>query len=194
MPAPRSDHGHRVQLDRLLSELHPLDAQERANADEARAWLRRGAPLWRGRPGGPSPHLVAYAVVVDPDLGAVHLGQNRRARRWMPAGGHVKPRERPEAAAERKLDEELGLRLPLLEGLSSNPLFLTITDTVADHTHQDICLWFVFATSFTTGIGPNDEHVERTRWWTFDEIRTVHPAQLHPAVVRFIAKLEPELG
>lgn len=194
MPAPRSDHRYRVELDELLAGMSRLDREEHASGDEVRAWLRSGSPLWREGREGPSPHLVAYTVVVDPDLRAIHLGSNRRARRWMPAGGHVRPGEGLEAAACRKLGEELGLDVPLLGGLSSNPLFLTVTDTLGPVPHRDICLWFVFGASVTTGVSRDDGQVERTRWWTFDEIRTVHPSQLHPAVVRFVAKLEAELS
>lgn len=198
-PVPsQPDQAHRRALDYLVSSLVPLDAQEQAAKAEALAWIRRGSPLWRvghpGDPGGPSPHLVAYTVVVDPDLEALYLVENRRARRWLPPGGHVRPGEQPAEAATRKLSEELGLRVPLLAGLSTNPLFLTITDTPGPDHHRDVCLWYVFGASVTTGMQWDAAQVLRTRWWTFHEVRLAHPAVLDPAVIRFIDKLAGELG
>lgn len=193
-----ADSDHRQELDQLLSRLVPVDAEERSDAEQARSWLRRGSPLWRvghpGDAGAPSPHLVTYTAVIDPDLGALCLVENRRARRWLPPGGHVRPGERPLDAARRKLGEELGLDRPLLDDLSSNPLFLTLSETVGPSRHRDVGLWYVFAASVTTGMTWNQDQVVRTRWWTFSEIRTAHPSRLHPAVVRFLAKLDLELG
>ena len=193
-----ADADHRQELDGILSRLVPVDAEERADADKARSWLRRGWPLWRvghpGDPAAPSPHLVTYTVVVDADLGALCLVDNRRARRWLPAGGHVRPGERPLDAARRKLGEELGLDLPLLDEVSTDPLFLTVSETVGPRPHHDVGLWYVFAASVTTGMTWNQNQVVRTRWWTFSEIRTAHPSRLHPAVVRFLGKLESDLG
>jgi 8-oxo-dGTP diphosphatase len=194
---PRPDEVHRRALDQLVASLDPLDAQERDDQAEALAWIRRGAPLWRvghpGDPAAPSPHLVAYTVVVDPDLGAMYLVENRRARRWLPPGGHVRPGERPGDAATRKLAEELGLRVPLLGRLRANPLFLTVSDTVGPGQHRDVCLWYVFGASVTSGIQWDPAQVVRTRWWTFTEIHLAHPALLAPAVIRFAAKLEAAL-
>jgi 8-oxo-dGTP diphosphatase len=195
---PRPDHALRRALDALVTSIDPVDGQEAADRDEALAWIRRGAPLWRaghpGDPAGPSPHLVAYTVVVDPDLGALYLAENRRTRRWLAPGGHVRPGERPEHAAHRKLAEELGLRAPLLGGLATNPLFCSIHDTAGDVPHRDVCLWYVFAASVTSGMQWDAEQVVRTRWWTFDEARLAHPALLAPALIRFIDKLETELS
>lgn len=194
---PSPDLAHRRDLERLLASLRPVDEEERADGVETLGWIRRGAPLWRvghpGDPGAPSPHLVAYTVAVDPDLGAVYLVQHRRARRWVPPGGHVRPGEWPHDTAVRKLGEELGVRLPLAEGLSSNPLFLAISDTTGPARHRDVSLWYVFAASVTATMRWDASRVVRGHWWTYDEIRTAHPAQLHPAVIRFIAKLEAEL-
>jgi 8-oxo-dGTP diphosphatase len=196
-PVPIPDRAYRRQLDQLLGSLRPFDRQEAADLGEACAWVGRGEPLWRvghpGDPGGPSPHLVVYTVVIDADLGALYLVENRRAQRWMPSGGHVRPEEHPADAAVRKLAEELGVQLPFLDGLSSSPLFLTITDTVGPTPHRDVSLWFVFGASVTTGLAWDDSQVVQARWWTFDEIRSAHPSSLHPSVVRFIGKLEAVL-
>jgi 8-oxo-dGTP diphosphatase len=199
--APRTEAAdalHRAELAGLLQRVRPVDVVEAAHLAEAARWARSGAPLWRvghpGDPSGPWPHLVAYTVTVDADLGAVYLIEHRRARRWLAPGGHVRAGESPEHAARRKLAEELGVELALLDGLSSNPLFVTLTDTVGLNSHLDVCLWYVFAASVTTGLEWDRRQASASRWWTFGEIRSAHPALLDPSVVRFIAKLEAELA
>jgi ADP-ribose pyrophosphatase YjhB (NUDIX family) len=185
-------------LDALVRSVAPADEAERADVVEALDWIGRGAPLWRvghpGDPAGPSPHLVTYTAVVDPDLQAVHLVENRRASKWLVPGGHVRPGEHPEDAAGRKLGQELGLRAPLLAGLSSNPLFVTLADIAARGRHRDVGLWYVFVASITSGIQWDAHHVLRTRWWTLAEARNAHPALIQPALVRFATKLEAELA
>lgn len=58
----------------LLGQLEPLDDRERADQQRALAWVAGTGDIWRrAKPATPTPHLVSYVLLVDPDQGSVGL-------------------------------------------------------------------------------------------------------------------------
>jgi 8-oxo-dGTP diphosphatase len=95
----------------MVEAIDPFDEIEAAHRLEVLAWVDRGDPLWRTtKPATPPEHLVAYAVLIDPDARSILLVDHRLAGKWLPTGGHIEPLEHPTEAAARELTEELGHR------------------------------------------------------------------------------------
>jgi 8-oxo-dGTP diphosphatase len=61
----------RALVDAAVAAIVPGDDIEAGHRDDALAWIRGGAPLWRiAKPATPPKHLVAYSALVDPAAGA----------------------------------------------------------------------------------------------------------------------------
>ena len=170
----------------IVAAIAPLDARERADQRTTLAWIDSGAPLWRTEPPATPPeHLVVYCALVDPDARAILLIDHRKARLWLPNGGHVDPHEPPADAAARELGEELGV---VADPLVDEPLFLTRTTTVGlDGGHVDVSLWYAFrgtlGMTLTTDPGEFVDH----HWWPFTDITPA--GRCDPELPRFIIKL-----
>jgi 8-oxo-dGTP pyrophosphatase MutT (NUDIX family) len=57
----------------------------------------------------PPKHLVSFSVVIDPDNEKILLFDHKKALLLLPSGGHINVDELPLAAAQRELQEELGM-------------------------------------------------------------------------------------
>jgi 8-oxo-dGTP diphosphatase len=186
----------RSGLERTIRAIDPLDELEAEHRANALAWVRATDEIYRTRkPDVPPKHLVAYFAVVDVDDGRVLLVDHINAGLWLPTGGHVEPGEDSRATVERELEEELGVTGPLVEGLSSNPLFVTQTTTVgSDAGHVDVSLWYVVAASVDDRLEPDPGEFHRVRWWSWAEVRAVPPETLDPHLPRFVSKLQRDLA
>lgn len=180
----------RAAAEAALHAIEPWDATERAHRDDALAWVRSGAQIWRlEKPATPPKHLVSYFLLVDPVLGRCLLVDHLKAQLWLPTGGHVEPGEDPAATVRREAREELGIEPPLLDGLTSNPLFVTQTTTRGiDAGHVDVSLWYLCRADSTQPLHPDPTEFRDTRWWHLDEISTADPSGFDPHFHRFIAK------
>lgn len=128
----------------IVEGIVPFDDLERHHVATALGWLRSTDDIFRRvKPATPSPHLVAYVVLVDPEGRGVYLGRHRMAGLHLPMGGHVEPGEHPLAAARREAGEELGID-PVFDVVGERPFFLTVTTTVGRTAgHVDVSLWHV---------------------------------------------------
>jgi 8-oxo-dGTP pyrophosphatase MutT (NUDIX family) len=186
----------RSRLAAIVSNITPVDVIEADHQSDTLGWIASDAVLYRyRRPAEPPKHLVAYFVLVDLDGGAVLLVDHRKARRWLPTGGHVEPGEDPLATVYRELLEELGIATGLIEGVSSNPLLVTQTKTVGqDAGHVDVSLWYVLRGSTTMEFSPDLAEFVAVRWWTFDEIAAASAEMFDPHLPRFVDKLRRDLA
>ena len=190
------DEARRAVEEALLA-IEPWDATETEHRADALAWVRSDADIWRrAKPATPPQHLVSYFLLVDPTTGPTGsclLVDHRNAGRWLPTGGHVEPGEHPAETVRREVREELGIAPPLLEGLSSNPLFVTRTTTRGiDAGHVDVSLWYVCRADAAQPIDPDPAEFHEARWWGLDEVRHADPARFDPHLHRFVAKLAAE--
>jgi 8-oxo-dGTP pyrophosphatase MutT (NUDIX family) len=136
-------------------------------------------------------HLVAYAVLVDPDTRHVLLVDHRSAERWLPTGGHIDPGEVPFAAAGRELREELGIAAVPYPGTTGRPVLVTVTRTVGNtQPHDDVSLWFAFAASTETLLVTDTSEFADWRWWPIDEVRADAVPRVDPHLPRFLRKLD----
>ena len=172
-----------VVLSELMS-IAPADAGEQAHWDDAVAWVKSGAPLFRvAKPATPPKHLISYFAVVDEDN--ILLVDHKNAQLWLPAGGHVETDEHPRATVVRELHEELGIQIALED--VEPPLMLTCTETVGlTAGHTDVSLWYVVNADKATPITFDASEFNAVRWFKFQDV----PLQRSdPHIARFLAKL-----
>ncbi|WP_433590787.1 NUDIX domain-containing protein [Nocardia sp. CA-145437] len=171
----------------IVGNLSPFDDLERRHIATTLNWLGSTDDIFRrAKPATPSPHLVAYVVLVDPGKRGVYLGLHRMAGLHLPMGGHVEPQEHPLDAARREAGEELGIE-PVFDVVGEHPLFLTRTTTVGlTAGHVDVSLWFVIRGDRARTYALDPGEFEGARWWDLDPDRL--PAT-DPHLPRFIRKL-----
>ncbi|WP_228539368.1 NUDIX hydrolase [Nocardia sp. XZ_19_385] len=155
------------------------------------AWLDATDDIFRrAKPATPSPHLVAYVVLVDPVGRAVFLGRHLNAGLWLPTGGHVEPGEHPAEAARREAVEELGID-PDFSVTGADPLMLTVTTTVGRNAgHVDVSLWYTIRGDRTRDYPLDAAEFGAGRWWDIDKYAV---PQSDPHFSRFLTKLDAAL-
>ncbi len=174
----------------IIENLEPFDDLERAHQVDALAWTDSGVPLCRtAKPATPPKHLVAYCLLIDPDLGRALLIDHRLSGLWLPAGGHVEVDEHPADTAERELAEELDAVPVFSVSWGANPFFVTVTPTVGPIPHTDVSLWYAFAGSALEVVTADEREAIATRWWAFDQIRAGEGSRFDPHLPRAVAKL-----
>jgi 8-oxo-dGTP pyrophosphatase MutT (NUDIX family) len=183
---PSAPDPARSAVEAALVTIDPWDPVERAHRDDALAWVRSDAGIWRtAKPATPPKHLVSYFLLVDPDAAACLLVDHRKAQRWLPTGGHVEPGEHPTTTVERECVEELGITAHLLDGLP-NPFFVTVTVTGGlDPGHTDVSLWYILRASADTPLAPDPAEFHAARWFPLPAL----PTPADPHLPRLVAKL-----
>jgi 8-oxo-dGTP diphosphatase len=179
----------------IVEAIVPLDKLEAEQKQDAVAWIRSGAPLFRvKKPDVPPKHLVSYFLVVDPENRSALLVDHLSAEKWLPSGGHVEQGEDSRATVEREALEELEMKAEFLEAIGDKPLFVTSTLTVGKAAgHTDVSLWYVIRGS--AGMLPKYDTREFAgiKWFTFNEILQIDPGRLDPHLPRFMRKLHMRL-
>ena len=174
---------HRQHIRSEIASIAPLDVLETRHQSDALTWVDSGVELIRtAKPATPPKHLVSYFAVVDGPH--ILLVDHRNAQLWLPAGGHVEPREHPRATVARELLEELGFAAAHTIGA---PLMITCTETVGlTAGHTDVSLWYVVRAPRTQAIRFDAGEFNGVRWFAFADIPL---ARSDPHMGRFIEKL-----
>jgi 8-oxo-dGTP diphosphatase len=186
MTQVNGDDAQRDELIRIIAAIAPCDAIEAGHQADALGWLRSGAGIYRlAKPDVPPKHLVVYAAIVDPAAGQLFLIRHRKARLWLPTGGHVDPGEHPFDAAKRELLEETGRRFP---ALSTHPLMISVDETVGDavQPHTDAALWYTFRAHCAECLNIDPAEADGGAWFGIADL--AH-AQCGPQVARFMGKI-----
>jgi 8-oxo-dGTP pyrophosphatase MutT (NUDIX family) len=169
----------------VVANISPVDNLEEEHIQDTLCWIQSGAPLFRIRkPDVPPRHFVSYFVLFDEDAKKVFLVDHKKAKLWLPSGGHVEINEHPRDAAIRECFEELGIEA---EFLNKDPVFLTVTKTVGlTAGHTDVSLWYVLKGDHRALYKFDAEEFMAIRWFGFDEIPY---DRSDPHMERFINKL-----
>ena len=173
----------RRSIRKELEVIVPIDALEQEHLAKALAWVDSGTELCRkDKPATPPMHLVSYIIVVDHKH--VLLVDHRKARLWLPAGGHVEPGEHPRETVLREFEEELGLTaVHAIE----DPIMVTCTETVGLAAgHTDVSLWYVIHANRRKAIKFDDREFRDVHWFPFAEMPL---RRSDPHLGRFIEKL-----
>ena len=189
MTAPLTD---RDDVRRLVAGIRPGDQLEREHQRAALAWIDGGHPLWRTEsPDVPDPHLVTYFVPYCAATDAMLLVDHRKARLWLPPGGHVEPGEDPRRTVAREAHEELGIEAAFHPAIGDQPLMITATRTRGPGTHTDITLWFLLVLDRTAAIVADPAEFAAVRWADIGRHGLLPGVDCEPHLHRFETKLGP---
>lgn len=178
----------RTVIDQIVSSIEPLDPLESEQKQFVRNWIQSGKEIFRvAKPATPDTHLVSYFAVISPTEKKILLVDHKKAKRWLPPGGHVEPNEHPHDTVKREVKEELGIEADFL---LDSPLFLTISKTSGAATgigHSDVSLWYVLSGSSQTLLDYDKKEFKRIRWFGIEDIPF---DKSDPHMQRFITKLQ----
>lgn len=175
----------------IVAGITPYDALEQRHIAQTLEWLASTDDVFRrAKPATPSPHLVSYVVLIDPDERGIFLGRHLLSGLHLPMGGHVEPGEHPLTTARRESVEELAIN-PDFDVVGEHPLFLTRTTTVG-HTagHIDVSLWHVIRGARTHQYPLDPTEFNGGHWW---DLNPHHLPETDPHLPRFIRKLNSVL-
>lgn len=174
-------------ISEIVSSIPPLDPLEEQQIDFVVKWIASGQEIFRlVKPATPDTHLVSYFAVISPEEHKILLVDHKKAKLWLPPGGHVEPGEHPKDTVKREVKEELGIEADFL---LDSPLFLTISKTTitpTKTTHTDVSIWYVLRADPNVPLDYDRREFKQIRWFGIEDI----PFQKSdPHIGRFIAKL-----
>jgi 8-oxo-dGTP pyrophosphatase MutT (NUDIX family) len=181
----------------LIEGIEPVDELAAEHRSAALQWLAGTNDIYRRvKPRTPSPHLVAYFLLVDRDANRVLLCDHRLSSLWLPTGGHVEPGEHPADTVRREVVEELGVEAEFDTATGARPFFLTVTETVGgpDVRHTDVSLWFALAGRTDHRLTPDDREFFGVRWWSPSELRAADLTRFEPHLLRALHALPLTAG
>jgi 8-oxo-dGTP diphosphatase len=113
---------------------------------------------------------------------------HKKARAWLPSGGHVDIDEDPKTTVERECLEELGV---CADFWASNPLFVTLTliEGITSR-HTDVSLWYVLKGDSNKAYEFDKREFNDIRWFHLND---VFHEKSDPHMGRFIQKLKGKL-
>lgn len=177
----------------LIAGIEPIDDLGAEHTITALRWLAGTPDIYRRvKPSTPSPHLVAYFLLVDRDAGRVLLCDHRLSGLWLPTGGHVAPGEHPVDTVRREVVEELGIQARFDAVTGRQPFFLTVTETVGSPSscHTDVSVWFALEGRQDQVLHPDPREFTAVRWWSTDELRKAAAARVEPHLLRALDALK----
>lgn len=176
----------RTEISNIIAAIKPYDTCEQEHIDFTKTWIASGAEIFRIEPPDrPDIHLVSYFILIDKEADGFLLVDHKRARLWLPPGGHVEIDEHPKDTVIREAKEELGIDADFL---FQDPLFLTKTKTHGNKSvHTDISLWYVLNGRCEDTFAFDDKEFHSVRWFKENEI-PFERADLH--MRRFLSKFE----
>ena len=170
----------------LVRSIEPFDDLERQQIDSTVGWIDSAAPIFRiKKPDVPKKHLVSYFLIFDEEKRKVLLVDHKKAKLWLPSGGHVDPDERPKDTVIRECMEELNIEADFWR---EDPLFITVTETVGlTAGHTDVSLWYVLRGDSEQSYVYDPGEFNTIEWFSFEDIPY---DRADPNMKRFIQKLE----
>lgn len=175
----------RQAIYKIIDEIKPFDALEEEHKRETLHWLKSDAPIFRENGVDyPNPHLVSYFLLYDEDTSHVLLVDHKKAKLWLPSGGHVEIDENPKVTVCRECVEELGVQADFWR---DQPIFITRTPTTDVATrHLDVSLWYVLRGHQDDVYDFDRDEFKTIAWFSFENI-PYERTDRHMA--RFIEKL-----
>lgn len=183
-----------VRLAEILTRHVPADAEEAADVERIRDFVRRHADPFdrRIREG----HLTGSALVVAAGGDRVLLLHHRKLGRWLQPGGHADPGETDgEEVALREAREETGIEGLVFHPEAPRPLDVDVHDIPARggepaHEHLDL-RYLVLAPDGASELTAAPAESRVLRWARWDELEALG---LDHGLRRALAKARRILG
>ncbi len=174
----------RSEIYQMIDKIMPFDEIEAEQIAFVQTWLNSGVEIFRiEKPATPDTHLVSYFVLVDELNQKILLVDHRKAKLWLPSGGHVELGEHPKETVKREILEELGIHA---EFLYEDPFFLTVTKAVGlTAGHTDVSLWYVLKGDCQIALEYDQEEFNGITWF---DISKIPYEKSDPHMGRFIQK------
>lgn len=182
MTSNRSDLRNSIQ--ELVNSLQALDPTEKKHKEFTLDWIRSGAKLFReNKPATPSPHLVSYFLPFDEKENKILLVDHKKAKLWLPPGGHVEINEHPKDTVIREVQEELFTEANFF---SEEPLFLSVNQTSSEfNRHIDISLWYVLKGDSRVNYTFDESEFYKIEWF---DLKNISYEESEPHLKRFLTK------
>ncbi|HEV7173396.1 NUDIX hydrolase [Pedococcus sp.] len=166
---------------RTLEQWQAPDAQqEQLRAELLEHCRRHPAALWKQ---GPSAHLTASTLVLNPSLDKVLLTLHAKAQMWLQFGGHFEPVDSSVVdAATREAREESGLAdlalHPELVHLDRHRLLATGFGRCAEH----LDLRYAAVADDAQAYAVSEESLD-VAWWPVDALPSASGDEIRPLAV-----------
>jgi len=178
----------RENIEHIIEAIQPFDEIEAAHRDDALRWIQSGEEIFRlEKPAVPPKHLVSYGVLTDHAQHAIMLVDHKKAKLWLPPGGHVEKDEDPAMTVVREIREELDI---VVDFVHDQPLFITQAVTVGlTKGHTDVSLWYVLNADSQRELVYDTEEFDGYQWLGYEEILNRDSSLFDPHMQRFVRKL-----
>lgn len=162
----------RSEIHQVVTAINPLDQMEQEHIRFVLAWIESGTEIFRiEKPATLETHLVSYFVITSPNMDQIFLVDHKKAKLWLPPGGHVDPGEDPKETVRRE----------------AKPLFLTVTKTVGNIAkHTDVSLWYLLKCDPSQSFDYDINEFNKIRWFSIDEVPF---EKSDPHMKRFLQKM-----
>lgn len=151
---------------KALEKIVPYDDEESMDIKRTIEWLQKTEHVHK--PHNMEQHLGVLTFVISPDHKSTFLLDHKKAKAWLPPGGHVDSSLNLQEAVDLEIKEELKTEAKFFD---TNPYFHTRTLTQGlNANHTDVTFWFILE-------GNPDEHYEvqekeasGSKWSDIEEI------------------------
>lgn len=144
-----------------VRSIDPYDDQEAEEIRQAIDWLKSSPTL--NKPHNLEQHLGVLSILLSPEKDRTFLLDHKKAKLWLPPGGHVDFGSKLDETAKGELQEELGIQFPNM--VYPTPVFLSRTLTQGSNAgHIDLTTWFVFEESPEADFLLQEKEATRGAW------------------------------
>ncbi len=153
----------------IISKMDPCDEMEQQHQSFVLNWIKSGSEIFRlQEPAVPPVHLVAYFIPYDERADKVLLVDHKKAKLWLPPGGHVELNEHPKDTVIREMQEELAAEAVFVE---EKPIFLTARETQNDlHPHTDVSLWYLLRGDSRQQYQFDENEFHQIKWFDVEQV------------------------
>lgn len=159
----------RQQYISSIQKITPYDSLEINDINETLAWLISAPEIHK--PLNLEQHLGVICVVLSPDRKETFLLNHKKAKLWLPPGGHVDQGISFQDSVCAEMQEELNIEPKLI---NSDPFFLTKTLTQGLNAgHYDITVWFLVEGDPKINYFVLEKEACQSKWIKIEELLVV---------------------